>query len=79
MYKKTTRFRERLPVRSRAAVNVALTGSVDRVSLWQCCVDVDRCQQTFGDLAEHSGFAVCPFGKPKEGKLRVCKVDAEGS
>lgn len=33
-------------MRSTAAVNAGLTGSVDRVSLWQHCVDMDRSQET---------------------------------
>lgn len=39
------RFSDLLLVRSTAAVNACLTGSVDRVSPWQRRVDVDRSQK----------------------------------
>lgn len=47
-------------LRSTAAVNAGLTGSVDRVSLWQHCVYVDTSQKTLGDLVERNGFVVHP-------------------
>lgn len=77
VYQKNGRFCDLLLVRSLAAVNGGLTGSVDRTSPWQRCVDVDRIQETLGD--EHNGFAVYPPGKPKgKKKLGVCKMFVRG-
>lgn len=74
------RLRELLRVRSTAAVNVGLTGSVDWVSPWQRSVDVDPSQKTLTNMATESNtafFVVRPVFEPEtKKKLGVCKTDA---
>lgn len=68
MATKNGRFCQLLRVQSAAAVNAGLTGSVDRTSPWQHCVDPDRSQKTFGSLVEHDSFVFWPLSDPKRKK-----------
>lgn len=68
-------------MQSITAADAGLTGSVDMMSPWQHCVDVDRSQKTFGDLAEHNSFVFWHLGEPKRkilNKLVACRMCARG-
>lgn len=63
-----------LRVRRTAAVNAALTGSVDKVSPWQRFVDVSRGQKTHMNMAAQPNTtvsAVQPLGEQREKELMI--------
>lgn len=75
------RFNNRLRAWRTAAVNAGLTGSVDRMSPWQRCVDVDRSQKTsheHDDSVAHNCSSGSSSWRAEETKMGVCEMDARG-